>query len=473
MNELLVLAIREQKVRLARSNFYEYCKLMHPAFYNGKREYLKELCTVLQNLYQGKLINPNTGEMYKKLITCIPRRWGKSFTYTNFEAWVLGNDQTKLFVTISYNGDLATEFSETVRNTILSEASEDPTKFTYRDIFPNVIMAKNSKSKLKWRLQGSPRNNYLGTGLSGTLTGKGASILLIDDIIRNSKEAYNDNALEDHYKFYTGTVIPVIEKGGITIVNFTRWRNNDLIGRILESEDRDNWYVLTIKIKDEITNTLTCPDICNQEMYDNLERTMDPLIFRANFFQETVDLQGRLYGKFKTYDEEWEWDDIISYCDTADTGNDYLCNIIAGVKNGEAFILDVIYTQDSMETTEISVAEALVKWKVNTIKIESNSGGRGFARNVERLILLFSGIKRYVETFHQSKNKNSRILTNSSFVQNNIYFPVNWKNKWPDFYKDTFNYQKKGKNVHDDSADSITGIAEMIQDGLNQGPIYL
>ena len=43
-----------------------------------------------------------------------------------------------------------------------------------------------------------------------------------------------------------------------------------------------------------------------------------------------------------------------------------------------------------------------------------------------------------------------------------IYFPYNWKNRFPEYYKDMFKYQKEGKNKHDDAPDATTGVAEII-----------
>ena len=43
-----------------------------------------------------------------------------------------------------------------------------------------------------------------------------------------------------------------------------------------------------------------------------------------------------------------------------------------------------------------------------------------------------------------------------------IYFPANWKEKWPDFYEDLMKYQREGKNAHDDAEDTLTGIAEKV-----------
>ena len=72
----------------------------------------------------------------------------------------------------------------------------------------------------------------------------------------------------------------------------------------------------------------------------------------ANYQQEPIDLQGKLYTTLKTYDSLPPITQIHAYCDTADTGADYLCNIIYGIYGKEVYVIDVYYTDEPMEITE-------------------------------------------------------------------------------------------------------------------------
>ena len=72
---------------------------------------------------------------------------------------------------------------------------------------------------------------------------------------------------------------------------------------------------------------------------------------------------------------------------------------------------------------------------------------------------------RSINPFYQDKNKQSRILSNSTWVMNHIYFPVNWADRFPDYYDSMVRYQKEGKNAHDDAQDATTGIAEKVGQG--------
>ena len=151
----------------------------------------------------------------------------------------------------------------------------------------------------------------------------------------------------------------------------------------------------------------------------------------------------------------------MNYTDTADTGDDYLCSICYGMYNNWYYILDLIYTKESMEVTEPATADMLTKNNVGTALIESNNGGRGFARNVERECrerLKNNHIN--IQWFHQSENKTARIMSNSNSVMNNVLFPVNWTDLWPEFADHILRYQKEGKNEHDDAEDCLTGVYE-------------
>lgn len=458
------------KLELARRDFWEYCKLLSPDFYKEDRPHLKILCYTLQKLYEGKLLKPD-GTAFKKLMINMPPQHGKSRTLVNFCDWVLGKNQKERIITASYNDVLAGDFAKYTRDGI-TEVKNTDNQIVFSDIFPDVRLKFGSKSYFKWALEGQ-HFNYLGTGVSGSITGIGGSILIVDDPIKSAEEAMNEDALDRVWRWYTGTFLSrVSAEGGlpIEIFNMTRWSKKDPCGRILDGAEKDEWYVLLFKAYDEETDSMLCPSLLSRERYDSLSKLMVKEIFLANYNQEPIDIKGRLYQSFKTYvdiprDENGNplFEAIRNYTDTADEGDDYLCSISYGVFKGEAYILDIIYTKEPMEITEPQVAKMLYENNVKDAQIESNNGGRGFARAVERLLWEVHRTKRvFIKWFHQSQNKLARILSHSTFVMNNIYYPVNWADKWPEYHNAMITFQKEGKNKNDDAPDATTGIAESL-----------
>ena len=109
-----------------------------------------------------------------------------------------------------------------------------------------------------------------------------------------------------------------------------------------------------------------------------------------------------------------------------------------------------------MEHTESLVAAMLSKAGTRQVYVESNNGGRGFARALQRLLP-----RVRVEWFHQSGNKEARILSNSATVLHNLRMPKDWHLRWPEFYAHLTTFKRLLKaNSHDDAADTITGIVE-------------
>lgn len=451
------------KLALARKDFFSYCNLRAPDFYKKDRKYLTELCNEFQAFYEGD---------DEVLIVNIPPRHGKSRTAGLFVEWVLGRNKNEKIMTGSYNEILSTVFSKNVRNSI-QEVKADENKIVYSDIFPNTRIKQGDGAMNLWSLEGS-YNNYLATSPTGTATGFGCTLMIIDDLIKNAQEAYNEEVLQKHWDWFTNTMLSRLEEGGKIIIIMTRWATGDLAGRALEHFKETGAKVRHISMKAlQEDGTMLCPEILSKKSYEAKCKAMGIEIASANYQQEPVDIKGKLYSSFKTYEKiptdasgNPLFTSIRNYTDTADTGDDYLCSINYGVYNGEAYVLNVLYTKQPMEITEPAVAKMLYEDKVNIADIESNNGGRGFARQVERILHEKYRTNRVqINWFHQSKNKKARILSNSTWVMNHIYFPVNWADRFPEYYEAMTKYQKEGKNLHDDAPDATTGIAEKIGQG--------
>ena len=446
-------AIKRAKLELARREFFFYCYLKSPDFYKYERQFLVDLCNDLQNFLTSD---------DEVLILNLPPRHGKSRTVGNLVEWLLGRDINAKIMTGSYNETLSTTFSKNVRNTI-QEVKADKDKIVFSDIFPGVSIKQGDGAMNLWSLEGG-YNNYLATAPGGTATGFGCSLMIIDDLIKNKEEAYNANVLDKHWEWYAQTMLSRLEEGGKIIIIMTRWVSGDLAGRAIEHYKAEGKKIKHIKMKavQDDKGTMLCDEILSYKSFLSKAKAMGPEIASANYQQEPIDIKGRLYNEFKTYVElpKEKIVKISAYCDTADTGDDFLCNIIYADCKDSAYILDVIYTKEAMEITEPLVAEAYKKFNVNVADIESNNGGRAFARNIERITRDKGNYKTVVKWFHQSGNKIARILSNSAWVNANIYMPIDWKNKWSEFAKDIISYQKEGKNKHDDAPDALTGVAE-------------
>lgn len=455
------MKIREKlKCELARREFWEYCKLLHKDFYREDREFLKELCYKLQEFYY------NDDEF---MIVNEPPRHGKSFTATNFVEWVLGRNPLERIMSASYSHDLSKNFSKKVRGTISTEKIGD--NIVYSDIFSETKLKFGSSEAMKWQTDKSNQINYLATSPSGSATGFGCTLMVIDDLVKNAYEANNESILEAQYEWFVNTMLSRREGKKKVLIIMTRWSSKDLAGKILEYVKENNISYSHINFKAEQEDgTMLCPSIFDKKASERAKQLMGEDIYEANYNQTPIDMKGCLYSSLQTYSELPTVLEICNYTDTADEGTDYLCSINYAIcSDDKAYILDVIYTQDAMEITEPLVAGMLTKDDVNYAVIESNNGGKGFARNVERICRENNNNHTMFKRFTQTKNKVSRILTGATGVMQNVIFPVDWKSMYPKFYKDVTQFQRLGKNKHDDCVDVLTGIYEQLRKRNNSG----
>lgn len=216
---LLKLGAQEE---LARRSFFDYCHLKAPDFYKADRTYLVELCNEFQEFLESD---------DEAIIVNLPPRHGKSRTAGCFVEWMLGRDHSAKIMTGSYNETLSTMFSKNVRNTI-SEAKADRYKSVYSDIFPGTKIKYGDAAMNLWSLEGG-YNNYLATSPTGTATGFGCTLMIIDDLIKNAEEANSENIKQKHWEWFTNTMLSRREEGAKIIIIMTRWASDDLAGRAI------------------------------------------------------------------------------------------------------------------------------------------------------------------------------------------------------------------------------------------------
>jgi len=450
---------RSARIGEGCKNFRTYCNLVNPDFFKPERAYQDELCNTLQALYENRL-----GDGLKPksiLIINMPPGFGKTYTTLLFATWCYGQNIKNQTMAVSYSQDLSDLFSKTTRGLINDEEIPgEPGSFVVNSFFPDVKIKYGDAAMKRWSLEGY-HNSFLATSIDGTITGFRGNIGVIDDPIKNDKEAVNEHTKALHWGFYKNTFRSRMLDGGKQIIVQTRWATDDLAGMLLR-EFPDECYEL--KMQAIVDGKSLCEDLYSLEDLLDKKRTLDEHIWLANFMQEPIDIKGALYGPFKTYDvvDADRFERIISYTDTADLGTDYLCCIIAGVVGRYAYVLDIYYTDVAMEDTEPETARRLHHHGARESVIESNNGGRGFARNVGQRLKALRNTKCNITWFYQSKNKRTRILVNASNVMEQVIMPEGWTKKFPKFFEHLQKYQRKGKNAFDDGPDTLTGIVKMV-----------
>ena len=228
--EAAEIYINSMKREKAQTNFMAFVQEMWPGFINGAHH--KVMAQKFEDIANGKL---------KRLIINMPPRHTKSeFGSYMLPAWFLGRDPAKKIIQCSNTAELAVGFGRKVRNLVGSEQ--------YAKIFPNVNLRSDSKAAGRWSTNAN--GEYFAIGVGGTVTGKGADLLIIDDPHSEQEAAIastNPEVYDKVYEWYSSGPRQRLQPGGAIIVIMTRWSKKDLTGRILKSaieKDGDEWETI-------------------------------------------------------------------------------------------------------------------------------------------------------------------------------------------------------------------------------------
>lgn len=438
-----------------------------------------------------------------RLIINMPPRYGKTEVVVKaFISWCFALNAACRFLHLSYSDMLVNDNSSVIRQIMLEPL--------YKELFPNSALAKDKESSTRWKTKAGGELYAVST--QGQVTGFGAGNVEqeVDENTQSVDQMWTEQEselfrilglLEANKNIFEGAIIiddplkpedamsdtvreRINQRFETTIRNRTnsrktpiiiimqRLHEHDLCGYLMEVEP-DEWTVLSLPAildLDEDTESAlwdlkhTLPELKRM-------REINPLVFDTQYMQDPKPKEGLMYSSgFGTYTQETlatlkgAHATRMNYTDTADTGADSLCSINYIDTPEYAYVTDVLYTDKAMEITEPQTAQLMHSGGTVTANIESNNGGRGFARNVRRLLRTkFHNFRVTINMFHQSENKYVRIFSHSAEAQNMILFPEGWERKWPKFHAALMSYRKdnKRKSQHDDAPDAVTGIVEM------------
>jgi predicted phage terminase large subunit-like protein len=435
---------------------------------------------VFHRYYYDVLTKFAFGEI-RKLMVFMPPQHGKSEGSTRrLPAFILGIKPDTKVAMVSYSAQKAMKFNRELQRIIDTQE--------YRNIFPDTCLnGKNISSLAKegnW-LRNAYECEVVGhnggfktVGVGGALTGEPVDVMILDDIYKDAASAWSATVRESISDWYDTVAETRLHNDSQQLIVFTRWHEEDLAGKLIREqgvydavENPDGWVIVTYKAIKEGMPTEYDPREEGEPLWPErhslhkleLVRQRNPHVFESLYQQNPMPAEGLMYSLgFRTYSTIPATKNSIvkAYCDTADTGADYLCDIIYVETETANYILDVLYTQKPMEYTEPKTAERYTKYDVKTAVVESNSGGRSFARNVESQCRMMGNNTTSFVWFYQNQNKQVRIFTHSAEVQNLTYFPEGWERLWPEFHKAIMSTTKEGRMDHDDAPDALTGTIE-------------
>jgi len=252
-----------------------------------------------------ELIRCRGGDNTRLLVTQPPRSLKSICTSVAFVAWALGHDPALRFICVSYSQELASELARQFRLVIDSA--------WYKDLFPGMRLARDTGHHCVTTRGGG----RLATSIGGTLTGRGADIIIIDDPLK-PEDALSEAARSQVINWYGSTLISRLndKKRGVIIVVMQRLHQDDLVGHLL---DKGGWQHLdlpaiapedqVIRLGEDALYHRATGDVLHpeREPLTTLERIradLGSLTFSAQYQQRPIPVEGNLVKRdwFRFYD---------------------------------------------------------------------------------------------------------------------------------------------------------------------------
>ena len=471
----------------ARKRLRNFVRYMRPDMV--MQPYHEVYYEILDRFAHGKI---------KKLIVQMPPQHGKSEGSSRYlPAFILGLDPNKKVAIGSYAATIAQDFNRDVQK-IIDTAD-------YHDIFPdtwlngsNVVTMANTalRNSNVFEIVGK-RGGLRAVGRGGALTSKTVDISILDDVYKDYSEGNSPIVRQAAWKWYTTVVRTRLHNDSQELIVFTRWHDDDVIGRIEKSgetvinitsmEDLENippaaWVRINFEALKVGDPTPIDPREKGEALWplrhskEKLEaqKALDGTQFQCLYQGDPGSAEGRLYQPFKTWTEKSGYGTYIrsgNYTDVADEGTDYLFSACYDVYRSSsqiynettkqfepllfALITDMEMTDQNTDVTTQTIPAMINRNGTQRAWIESNGGGAQFEKTISKKV------KAQTVPFYQSGNKESRIITASAMVNQHIIMPFGWETRFPKIHEHLTAFLRKfDANEHDDAEDGLTGVYE-------------
>lgn len=408
------------------------------------------------------------GRVRRLIITLPPRSLKSMFCSVAFPAYVLGHDPTRKIVCVSYSQELAGEHARLSRDILETD--------WYREAFPKARLDRRRTTESDFKT--TAKGGRLSTSTGGSLTGRGGSLIIIDDPIK-ADDVLSDVRRHNVIQWFKETLITRLDdkRNDVIILVMQRLHVDDLAGVLLETGD---WTHLNLPAIAQVDESI---QIGGDTFYirrkgellhaaregraelAELEKTLGSRAFAAQYLQQPVAPDGTLihWSWFKFFDEPPERepeDEIVQSWDTANKAgltNDYSVCTTWLVRNKTYYLLDVYRGRLEFPSLRRKVIDHAFEWRADRLVIEDAASGEALLQELSHAP---PGATWWVEPVRFDKDKVQRAEAASVAIENGqVFLPRNalWL---ADLLQEIRNFPR---GAHDDQVDSISQFLAWIR----------
>lgn len=380
MTTKITLLKRRRAILQSREDLISFVKLMRPvpddpanvdvSLYQDAKHH-RVIAAALEEVAKGKI---------KRLIITVPPRHGKTTLASHaFPAWFAGKYPEKSMILSTYSEKFSWDFGRQVRDIMQSPP--------YGQVFPDTKLKDNAASVDRLEIEGGGVLFFTGRG--SAITGRGGHVLLVDDPLKDRKEADSATIRETLWTWYTQVLgTRLMHKDGAIVVIMTRWHEDDIVGRLTDphnpcySEDEaKRWRIIDLPAiagdKDVLGRKFgeaLWPERYDLEYLENARRT-DSRGFQALFQGRPSPEDGSFFRAehLRTYarmsdlppKENLRFFAASDHAVSLAQGRDKTCLLVAGVdQHDQIWIMpDVFWQQASTDTVVEAMIAMMEKYK--------------------------------------------------------------------------------------------------------------
>jgi predicted phage terminase large subunit-like protein len=445
---------------MSRLSFGAFTYLAFEAVYPGRtltpNWHIDAVCDQLQRIVEG--------DADWRLVLNQPPRSLKSFIVSIcLPAWFLGHNPSLLVVVACYSDELSRKFSRDCRMLM-----ESP---FYKRVFPQTRLTKNTESELETTASGG-RN---ATSVGGTLTGRGADLLIIGDPIK-AQDAHSELARDNVWQWFTQTAFTRRNHPDATpvIVHMQRLHEDDLSGKLIGQ----NWpkMVLPAVATQRETFRLGPNERHIRKPGDLLQPGWDTpksiaisrdqlgsIAFAAQYQQDPRPAEGNLIkaAGLARYVEQFARDrykQVALACDPAGKPgeqNDYTAIIVAGEKDNNLHILHATRGHWTVLQMRQRIVELAGQYRSDINIVEDTASGMGLIQDLRRESRLPVIGKR------PKLDKESRVIGQLGLLESGRIVLPSSASWLADFEKELLGFPS---SKHDDQVDALVLLMEWFRE---------
>jgi predicted phage terminase large subunit-like protein len=449
--------LRNDLTSFIERSFYE----LNPQTTFMPSPYIELLVSTLEKCRTGKT---------RRLIINLPPRTLKSHAASvAFPAWLLGHDPAKQIICVSYGQDLADKHARDCR-TLMSSPF-------YRRLFPGTVLSGDKQSVNEFITEiGGFR---MATSAGGVLTGRGADVIIIDDILKPD-DALSEVRRKAANEWYFNTLLSRLnsKENGVIIIVMQRLHQGDLVGEVT---DREHWDMLSLPaiaeqdesypIEGPLGNHLYVrkagealhPERDSIEIFRKIREAAGEYTFQSQYQQSPASREGGVIKK------EWirsfeglsprDMEYVLQSWDTANKGgefNDYSVCTTWGTREGNFYLLDVFRKRLNFPDLKRAALDLFRKYDPIKLLIEDRGSGSSLFQELRSEYIWC------LEAYNpqQGSDKLMRLAKQSvKFENGRVYLPK--QAPWLDEYIQEITGFPGTK--HDDQVDSTSQALDILE----------